>query len=357
MNILITAPDLDPTKNVSGIATVVDIIMKNNNRHRYFHYLLGRADAPAHKISWLVQLIQQLLRFPFFLKKRQIDLVHQNLPFDPKGLLRESIINYWCRLMKVPVVLHVHGGIFLMNKTTNPIFFRLSRSLFNHSRQVVVLSEIEKQSLADNYGYAGSYVLENSVNITEEDESGEKKINTINPVFLFLGRIHESKGIEEIVDALKILRKERRFKFILCGNGPLREQIIDACKSFLGEDFEYAGVVSGDKKEKIIRKTDFFLLPSRYGEGLPMALLETMAAGVIPVVTDDASMKYIVEPGINGIRVKKNNAEDLYKKLWEALTDDALCSRLSLKAKETIAVNYNLEKYLNKLNSIYAGYN
>ena len=352
MNILITAPSLDPTKNVSGIGTIVNTIMKNNGKQRYFHYLLGRPDDPSNKLSWLIQVIKQLCAFPFFVKRNRIDIVHQNLPFDPKGLAREYIINSWCRLLKVPAVLHIHGGVFLMKKTTNPLFFKISKSLFKHSKQVIVLSEIETQSLAENYGFKNAFVLPNSIDIAEY-ETKEKKINLQYPTFLFLGRIHESKGIEEIISALKKLKKHQLFKFIACGNGPLKDQLVANCEMILGENFEYAGIVSGTQKIDIIKKADFFLLPSRYGEGLPMALLETMANGVIPIVTNDASMKYIIKSGINGICVNKNDPEDLYEKMCTVVSDESLSNLLSIKATETIAEKYNIDDYIKKLNAIY----
>jgi len=351
MNILITAPSLDPTKNVSGIATVVNTIIENNEGHCYFHYLLGRPDGTQNPLSWLIQAIKQLSLFPFFVNKNKIDVVHQNLPFDPKGLMRECIINGWCRLLRVPVVLHIHGGVFLTEKTVNPFYVRLSQSLFNHSKKVLVLSEIEKQVLAEDYGFTEAIVLHNSVDVAEY-ENNDKKINTQMPVFLFLGRIHESKGIEDIVLAFRKLRKQQAFKFILCGNGPLKHEVVSACEKILGKDFEYAGIVSGKNKIEIIKKADFFLLPSHF-EGLPMALLETMAAGVIPIVTGDTSMKYVVEDSINGIWVNKSDPDDLYEKISNVLTDESLCNQLSLRAKETVEKDYAIDKYVESLNSIY----
>jgi len=352
MNILITAPSLDPAQNVSGISTVVQTIIQYNIQHCYYHYLLGRPDQKLNRLIRLKHLVLQLILFPLFLKKNKIELIHQNLPLDPKGVLREYLINLWCRLLGIPVVLHVHGGVFLMNGTTKRFFKLLSKSLFRKSKLVVVLSDIEKKALKDHYQYFNAIVLCNSINVSLY-QTRNKQLPDIKPTLLFLGRIHESKGIDDIIDAFRLLKKKMDFRFILCGAGPLKDHFISECHQILGTDFEYRGIVSGNAKIILIQEADIFLLPSRYGEGLPMALLETMAAGVVPVTTDDASMKYVVQHYINGIRVEKKNPQDLYEKLKCILLAPELYELLSNQASQTIARHYDINNYVIQLNKIY----
>jgi len=352
MKILITAPSLNATQNISGVSTVVNTIIKHNKANQYFHYLLGRPDKELSKLIWLGQFLQQILLFPFVLKQNKIDLVHQNLPFDPKGVLREFFINLWCRLLHAPVVLHVHGGVFLMNGTTNIIFKKLAQSLFKHSKQVLILSELEKEALQKHYQYSEAIVLYNSID-TSYYANKQNELAKTKPTLLFLGRIHESKGVDDLIEALRLLKQKMDFRFLLCGIGPLKDHFISECNDILVSDFEYHGIVSGDEKLNIIKEANFFLLPSRYGEGLPMAMLETMAAGVVPVVTDDASMKFVVQHEINGIRVNKNDPKDLFEKLDYIINQPELYKLLSENARKTIAEKYDIKKYVIKLNKIY----
>lgn len=239
-----------------------------------------------------------------------------------------------------------------MNKTTNPIYLKISRSLFKYSKKVIVLSEIERISLAENYGYFGAELLCNSVDHTLYKPKTDN-LNPQKPIFLFLGRIHESKGVEDIIQAFRLLKKKHNFKFILCGTGPLQNTFVEECEKLLGIDFEFHGVVSGKLKLDIISKADFFLLPSRYGEGLPMALLETMSAGLVPIVTDDASMKYVVKHKSNGLIVKKMNPQDLYENISAITTSPLLYRKMSSRAIETIYNNYNIVEYIVEINKIY----
>lgn len=355
MKILITAPSLDTTKNVSGVSTVVNTIIGHNTSHRFYHYLLGRPDKPMNKVAWLFQLLKQILAFPLALKRENIQLVHQNLPFDPKGVSREFIINMWCRLIRVPVVLHVHGGKFLMNKTSNPLFLAFVKSMFQYSKAVVVLSDLEKETLHQLYKFDDAVVLYNSIDTGYYLPTHSTPDQNHLPTLLFLGRIHESKGVEDIAHALRSLKEEIDFRFILCGAGPMEDFFVHECQKILGDRFEFRGIVSGKQKLKAIEDSDVFLLPSRYGEGLPMALLETMSAGLVPVVTDDASMKYIIQHKINGIHVEKKNPVDLASKLKELLGDDTLFKTVSNNARKYVVERFDVKAYVKKLNHIYSG--
>jgi glycosyltransferase involved in cell wall biosynthesis len=351
MNILITAPSLDSAKNVSGIGTIVNSIIQHNMEHHYFHYLLGRPDKPLNKLLWFLQLAKQLVLFPLALKRNKVELVHQNLPFDAKGVLREYVINFWCNLMGIPVVLHVHGGLFMSEGTKNIFFRKLSISLFQKSKNVIVLSEIERNVLKENFAYPSAIVLPNSIDVSMFSDTSIRQIED-KPSLLFLGRIEKNKGINELIEALKRLKNDFQFRFILCGTGALLQYFIEECNKNFGSDFEYKGVVSGEEKNVIIKQSDLFILPS-YFEGLPMSLLETMAGGVVPIVTNVGSMKEIIKHGVNGLHIEKQNSNDLYEKLKYILSNPNQYQKLSINAKSTIRENYDIENYIVKLNKIY----
>lgn len=351
MNILITAPSLNPVKNVSGISTVVNGIIENNLNHRYYHYLLGRPDISIGRLKWAVQLTKQLALFPFFVKRHEIELIHENLPFDSKGLIREFVINCWCRLLGVPVVLHIHGGEYFTNEPTMFFFRFLASSIFKGSKRILVLSDIEKQTISVKYNCNHVVVLPNSINTLKNGDLGERVLSD-KPVLLFLGRIHETKGTQEILDAIRLLREKMRFRFILCGEGPQKDHMIAACSEILGADFEFKGIVYDKTKMEILNLSDLFILPS-YFEGLPMALLETMAVGIVPVVTDVGSIKCVVQHGINGVIVNKKDANDLYQKLIEIMSDPAMFRLLSCNAQNTIQDKYDINNYVQQLNSLY----
>ena len=120
----------------------------------------------------------------------------------------------------------------------------------------------------------------------------------------------------------------------------------------MGDDFEYMGVVAGARKQEVILQSDIFVLPS-YFEGLPMALLETMANGVVPVVTSVGSIPEIIEHKKNGLLVEKKDVDDLYLNLKDLLNDRDLVCQLSGNAYDVVKERFALDKFIVELELIY----
>jgi glycosyltransferase involved in cell wall biosynthesis len=352
MNVLISAPSLDTNNNVSGISSMVSTIMTYSKKN-FYHFEIGQTDIGGNGIVNFLTLLLKLLAFPLVLRKNRIDIFHQNLPFNTKGVIREFFFSMLAYVLRIPVVVHIHGGEYLMNKPKNKLILYLAKSIFNISSSIIVLSEIEQASLSINYNRK-SIVLKNCVDTRQfalkENIGFEEK-----PTVLFLGRFHDSKGTLDLIEGFKLAYEKMRFRFFLCGAGAQQDFLVTSFRNILGEDFVFKGVVKGNEKINIIRESDFFILPSRYGEGLPIALLETMSCGVIPIVTDDASMKMVVNHMQNGVRVEKANGIDISEKLIQLFRlSKSELKELAENARKSIEVDFGVENYLQELESIYS---
>jgi len=352
MRIAITSQNLDPRIVVSGISTVASTIIELSKNEMFF-YEMGYRDGDKKNFKWLLKQLKFIFHFPLFLFKNKIELVHLNVPFDPMGIVREYIALVISKILAKKVLLHIHGGKLLMIPTKNKFMLYLIRRILNDSDVVIVLSGLEKDALEANYGYRKSIVLLNAVDCSKIVFNEFRRKN-IKLNVLYLARINESKGIDDIIDAFEILYQKVPFKFIVCGVGPDKDKFISRCQDIFKTDFVYEGVVAGQKKWEVIGECDIFILPSRHSEGLPMSLLETMAAGLVPVVTDEASMKYVVIPDENGIRVKKYNGQDISDQMFDIMGDDALLNRYSNASRKTVEAKYDTTKYVITLDEIYS---
>ncbi len=350
MQILITAPSLEENENVSGISSVVRQIIENG-RDEFVHFTAGRRDGEKTGTGWIAKQTLLTPRLWREIKKRQIELVHINTALTPLSILRDAALCRAAKLAGAGVVLHIHGGKYLVGDFDNKLLKGFTERMFGWADVIVVLSELEKKLLEKRWKGLEIRVLENAVAL---EKAHLRKPETDDKTLIFLGRLHESKGLHEIIEACRILKNEGfAFNFKCYGAGGLRDFFVGGMTAILGERFQFGGIIAGDEKWSVLAGSDIFLLPSRYGEGLPMALLEAMAAGNVVVVSEMASIGAVVADGVNGFTVEPGNAAQVVEKLRPLLSDEADWKTLRENARRTIGEKFDLTNYIEKLNKIY----
>ncbi|HEX8247872.1 MAG TPA: glycosyltransferase family 4 protein [Pyrinomonadaceae bacterium] len=351
VKVLITAPSLDEKQNVSGISTVArQIIERRSTTFEYRHFESGRRDGKRANANWIWKQIVSVPRFRR--AARDVSIVHFNTTFNPLAIVRDAVYAANARLAGVPILMHVHGGRYLAEEFQSAWLKRIAGKMLRASDAVVVLSELEKEIVENRWQNLNVKVLENAVAV---DEAIAARRKNEEKILIFLGRLHESKGLNEIVEACRRLKTEGfEFRFEAFGAGELKEFFVSEMTKLLGEKFRYGGVVSGAEKWRELAKADVFLLPSRYGEGLPVALLEAMAAGCCVVVSEMASIGAVVKDGANGFLVAPGDVNQLTEKLRLLLLNRVDAESLQKNARETIKAKFDLSDYIKRLENIYA---
>jgi len=95
------------------------------------------------------------------------------------------------------------------------------------------------------------------------------------------------------------------------------------------------------------------VLPS-YAEGMPMSLLEAMAAGIPTVSTAVGSVPEVVSDGVNGFLIAPGDSATLARRLRRLLHDPELASRLGAAARETVRLRFAADSVLAQLERVYA---
>ncbi len=351
MKVLITAPSLDENKNVSGISTLVRQIIKHGQSH-FYHFEAGRRDGEKINTKWITSQTLLVPRFLSAILREKIDLVHINTALVPLSIMRDAALVAAARRAKISVLLHLHGGRFLMEEFNNRMLERITEKMFRSASRILVLSEHEKESLTRRWNNLNIEILPNAIEIDEvpniERESKSEK------TIIFLGRLHESKGLHEIIEACRVLKNENfHFNFRCFGAGALKDFFVREMSKILGDKFYYGGVISGAEKWNELAKSDIFLLPSRYGEGLPLAILEAMAANCVVVAADVASVRAVISDGENGLMVEPYNTAQIIEKIKFLLSDRADWKKLQRNARMTVESKFAIGDYVEKIEKIY----
>ncbi len=173
-------------------------------------------------------------------------------------------------------------------------------------------------------------------------------------VVLSVGRLSQEKGHVDLILALAALRRispSLRFKLIIVGDGPEREQIeIVAQTNGLTEQLLFTGQVSQVQQYYAI--ADIVALPS-YSEGSPNVLLEAMSAGLPIVATAVGGVPEIATTEKNALLVTVNDPEGFAGAMNRLLTDGELARRLGRAAALHVREKYSPATQARALLKIY----
>lgn len=354
MKIIITSPSLNPKENVSGISSVVHFIISNNNEMDYIHFEVGRKDAESpSKLSRIRRILRNRTDWKRLLLQHKDAVIHYNMPLMGAAIIRDFLLLQIAYSLDFPIVLHIHGGKLMTNRNRPWYINRLLTLVFSWAKHIVVLSDLEKQIIEEDFNVINVHTLPNCIDLTEA-RNFERIQNVSKPLtILYLGRIERNKGIDYILGASKRLQNEGvKFVLHIAGKEEIEGEYLPIFQQELGDKFIYHGVVSGDVKNRLLKECDVFLLPSFF-EGLPMALIETMSFGEIPIVTNVGSISSLVEDNINGLFIQVKSVDDIVEKIKVLIGNAELRQKLSNAAQKTVFTLYDDKAYINKLNTLY----
>ena len=168
------------------------------------------------------------------------------------------------------------------------------------------------------------------------------------PLLLFLGRLHEKKGIDIALEALANLPYCWLW---IAGEGPLRAEL-EALAVTLGVAGRVRWLGWRTDRGALLRAADLLLVPSRY-EPFGTIMVEAWATGTPLVAAAAAGPAAYVRNGENGLLVPVDDSAALAAAVQRVLTDDALRRRLIEGGTETYETDFTIEKIVSSWLQLY----
>jgi glycosyltransferase involved in cell wall biosynthesis len=121
----------------------------------------------------------------------------------------------------------------------------------------------------------------------------------------------------------------------------------------LEDRVHFTGPIHGAAKDELWRDSDVFVFPTYHTEGLPYALLESMAAGTVPIICAAGVMAEVVEDGIHGYIVPPRSPHALAERIAELHENRATLLRLSSNSIARIVESYSVAAMSREFHSLY----
>lgn len=161
---------------------------------------------------------------------------------------------------------------------------------------------------------------------------------------IFIGRGSRQKNIENLLQAINSLKKEKQNVSLVMVGSCCYESIILRLIDKYALDVKLMGLVPNFELPKIINQAKVFILPS-YFEGHPKALLEAMSCGIPCIGSNTTGIREDIEHLGTGY-LCQTNSTSIAKAIEVLLSDDALQAKLGKNARQYILKNYSLDRIL-----------
>jgi glycosyltransferase involved in cell wall biosynthesis len=172
-------------------------------------------------------------------------------------------------------------------------------------------------------------------------------------IVLFVGRLVYEKGAHVLVNAVPKVLEKTDAKFIIVGNGYMKEQLSSLVRS-LGLDNKvlFTGFVDDETLIRLQKCADVSVVPSLF-EPFGIVALEAMAARSPVVVSDTGGLSEIVNHDFTGVKVYPNNPDSLAWGITKVLLDNTYADWIETNAYKKIQERYNWGKIAQQTEAIY----
>jgi glycosyltransferase involved in cell wall biosynthesis len=267
------------------------------------------------------------------------------------SFFRKSLLLLLARRCGARTIFHLHGGGFRDFATveSGPLARWWIRHTLEASSIVIALSDSWAAFLARFAPRARVRVVPNPVGLTSLAPACTEEAGRI----LFLGRADESKGVYDLLAAVAALAPAfPGLRLAVGGDGDLARLRAHAAQLGIADRVEILGWIGAQEKAGQLARACVFCLPS-HAEGMPMAMLEAMAAGKAVLVSRAGGMPEAVADGDNGLLVPPGDAKALAAALSRLLSDPVLRRRLGARARDTAAQRFSTAVVSARLAGLY----
>jgi len=329
-----------------GVATVVSLLRQDGLFERE-----GVCYVPTHAEGSRAQKVGAFLKGVWgtlLVLARRPEVVHAHAA-SKGSFVRKSILLALARARGCKTVFHLHGACFddFVAGSSSPMR-RWIRHTLEKSSTVIALSSRWAEFLTGFAPAARVVVIPNSVPLPSLPG------DAIQPGrILFLGQVEPRKGIYELVEAVGMLRERfPQVELAIGGQGELEQVKRRAEELGVQDRVTMLGWVTSGRKLEELARASVFCLPS-HAEGLPMAMLEAMAAGKAIVVSGVGGIPDAVKDEDNGLMVQPGDAQGLADALARIFGDDEERRRLGARARKTIEERFESGVVIGQLSAVY----
>lgn len=236
-----------------------------------------------------------------------------------------------------------------------PGTYAAAAAIRDHVHATICVSERCRRDLVARHGFApdSTFTIPNALD-GSKFVALERAVPTQSPLrALFLGRIEDaSKGVFWLPPILDSLPPS--VTLTIAGDGPDLGRLRTRFSPQSNARVFYEGAVRPDQVPELLARHDVIVMPSRF-EGLPMTLIEAMAAGCVPVVSNIRGVTdTIIDDGQDGLLFPVGNYGQASRLIATLDRDRDVLQQMSTAARQKIADRFSADEMARRYHAVIA---
>jgi len=288
----------------------------------------------------------------FAMFKNKCNLIHAHWAI-PTGL-----IGTWVgSLFKKPLIVTIHGSDLRMALERPGFLKKIFVYVCKRATYLNCVSKVQKNEM-EQMGIMSEKISIIPMGVDEAflERGRERKIELDKGAFIILSNrnLLPLYNVSILIRAIpNILREEPRTKFLIAGEGSEKENLENEVENLnLSISVRFLGRVPHKEMPNLLAQSDIYVSTSPY-DGTSVSLLEALASGTFPVVTDIPSNREWIADGDNGFLVPKGNENLLAKKIVEAIRNHRLLGEAYEKNRKIVEQRACWRENIKKITELY----
>jgi len=346
---------LTTDSKIGGAENVILSLIRGLDRNKYSIGLLvlsvpGPLIEEAKKSGVEAVSLRMKSRFDFFpllkifsyLRGKKIDILHTHL-YHP------NLVGYFIKKWKkIPVFLYTSHGLPTKKTPLLSLYNNLIMRKVNH-RIIAVSSDVKRKLINSGKIKPEKIILiHNGIDVSKFFSSEKGKDILIGTV----ANLRLVKGHQYLLRAIPlVLKKIPAAKFLIVGQGPLREELEQLAKRL---KITKNVIFMGYQKDvaEILAKLTLFVLPS-VREPLGICLLEAMAASLPVVATSVGGIPEIVKDKKTGLLVPPKDPKRLAHAILALLQNRERAENMGIAGRKRVEEKFNIETMVRETEGVY----
>lgn len=259
----------------------------------------------------------------YVLFRRRCGLVHAHWAV-PTGVIGAIVAG----LTRKPLIVTIHGSDLRIAMDRKGLICRLFRWVCHRADHVHCVSKVQAKAL-EQIGIPAEKISVFPMGVDQSFVEHARNRNDLfpegAPTVLSNRNLQPIYNVALLIRAIPIVVQEvPEAKFLIAGEGPEREGLErEAATLGVSDHVQFLGRVPPDEMPRLLREADVYVSTSLY-DGTSVSLLEAMASGCFPVVSDIPSNREWIVDGENGLLFPVENAQVLAQKVLEGIQNRSL---------------------------------